>query len=698
MPVKSVKQGEVRVVIMNNPPVNALSGKSGFLGELHAAFQDCDRDSSVRAIVLAGEGRFFSSGADISEFGTDPEKDVAPIRSLIESLDTIGKPIVAAMHGVALGGGLELALACHFRLCLAGTRFAFPEVTLGLLPGAGGTQRLPRLVPVPVALDLMLTGRQADAETAKSLGLLDKIVSGDLIPEAVKEARRILEDGGQLRRTRDLAIETDSGIAAAIVSARETAARRKGVGLAAVKIVDCIEAALSKTFDEGISIEYKAFNELMVSEPACGLRHAFLLARKVDKIAGLPVSRRDIANVAVVGAGTMGAGISAALLNADISVTLIDQELATCAAAGEKIHKILETAVARKRMSAEQAAARIKRLSLSSSLDDASQADLLIEAVYEDLDVKTKMFRAFDRVAKDDAILATNTSTLDVNRIADSVSRPERVIGMHFFSPAHIMKLLEVVRTSRSAPDVVADTLAFARKIGKVGVISGVCDGFIGNRMFEEYLRQAYFLLEEGALPVQVDRALEAWGFAMGPLKVMDLAGQDIGWKIRQRRAIEQPDRPYSAIPDLICEMGRFGQKTGAGYYLYPDKQNAPVIDPAIDKLIVEYSTARGIQRAAMADEDIASRCVLALINEGARIVEEGIAKRPLDVDAVYLHGYGFPQWRGGPMFHADWIGLPKVLEGIRRLEKGRQGWAWTPSPLLVRLAGSGGSFGQLND
>jgi 3-hydroxyacyl-CoA dehydrogenase len=698
VPVKTIKQGDVTVIIMDNPPVNALSGKTGFLGELLRIFQECDRDPSVQAIVLAGEGRFFSSGADISEFGTDPVHDVAPIRKLIESLDRIGKPIVAAMHGLAVGGGLELALACHVRLCLAGTRFAFPEVTLGLLPGAGGTQRFPRLVPVASALDLILTGRQIDADTAKHLGLVDKVVVGDLVPEAVAAARALIGRGGTLRRTRDLAIVASPDLAGAIAAARDGAARRKGTGLAVAKIVACIEAAITKTFDEGLAFEHQAFNELMVSEPASALRHVFLLNRKLGKIAGLPASRRDFASVAVIGAGTMGVGISAAMLNADLVVTLIDQDLATCETAGARIRKIMEAAVARKRMSAEQAAGRLRRLSVSDSLGDASAADLLIEAVYEDMALKGKVFREFDRVAKPDAILATNTSTLDVDRIADSVRRPDRVIGTHFFSPAHIMKLLEIVRTPRTAPDVVADTLAFARKIGKVGVLSGVCDGFIGNRMFEEYLRQAYFLLEEGALPAQIDRALEAWGFAMGPLKVMDLAGQDIGWKIRQRRAIEQPDRPYSAIPDQICEMGRFGQKTGAGYYLYPNHQNTPVPDPAIDALIVKHSAALGLDRRAIADEEIVSRCLLALVNEGARIVEDGIAARPLDVDAVYVNGYGFPDWRGGPMFQADWVGLPAVVARLRRFEKGYQGWAWTPSPLLVTLAQSGGTLGDLND
>ena len=334
---------------------------------------------------------------------------------------------------------------------------------------------------------------------------------------------------------------------------------------------------------------------------------------------------------------------------------------------------------------------------MGASLADAGAADLAIEAVYEDLGLKHEIFRELDRVAKSDAILATNTSTLDVDRIADSVGRPARVIGTHFFSPAHVMKLLEIVRTPRTAPEVVADTLAFARKIGKVGVVAGVCDGFIGNRIFEEYLRQAYFLLEEGALPQQIDHALETWGFAMGPMRVMDLAGQDIGWKIRQRRAIEHPSRVYSAIPDRICEMGRFGQKTGAGYYLYPNNQGKPVVDPTIDELVVNHSAKLGITRVAIADEVIVARCLFTMINEGARIIEDGIAKRPLDIDAVYLHGYGFPDWRGGLMFQADRIGLPKVLERIRQFAKGYQGWAWEPAPLLVKLAESGGSFGSLN-
>ncbi len=697
MGVRTDKQGGVTLIVMENPPVNALTCKSGFVGDLHRAIEGAARDPAVEAIVITEAGRFFSGGEDLSDLGADPERDVAPIRALIAALDAIDKPVIAAIHGIAFGGGVELALACHVRLGTAGTRLALPEVTLGLLPGAGGTQRLVRLVPVPAALDLMLSGRQVDADTAKALGLLDQVVVGDLLQEAVIAAQALATSGAKPRRTRDLEIKLTPDTATAIAAAREAALRRKGVGVAAAKIVDCVEAALSKPFDEALAFERQAFNDLVVTEPACALRHAFLLNRKVDKVAGLPKSQREIQQVAVIGAGTMGTGISTCLLNAGMSVTLIDADRGICEQAGARIRKLIEGAAARGRITAEEAAERQARLAVGASLADAGAADLAIEAVYEDLGLKHEIFRELDRVAKSDAILATNTSTLDVDRIADSVGRPARVIGTHFFSPAHVMKLLEIVRTPRTAPEVVADTLAFARKIGKVGVVAGVCDGFIGNRIFEEYLRQAYFLLEEGALPQQIDHALETWGFAMGPMRVMDLAGQDIGWKIRQRRAIEHPSRVYSAIPDRICEMGRFGQKTGAGYYLYPNNQGKPVVDPTIDELVVNHSAKLGITRVAIADEVIVARCLFTMINEGARIIEDGIAKRPLDIDAVYLHGYGFPDWRGGLMFQADRIGLPKVLERIRQFAKGYQGWAWEPAPLLVKLAESGGSFGSLN-
>ncbi|NYZ13784.1 3-hydroxyacyl-CoA dehydrogenase [Azospirillum sp. RWY-5-1] len=695
MTVKRTDRDGVAILMIDNPPVNALSCRTGVVDGIAGALRACASDAAVVAIVLCGSGRCFSAGADIADFGDDPRSDVAPVRALMALLDDIGKPVVAAMHGMAFGGGLELALACHARVCADSTQLALPEVTLGLLPGAGGTQRLPRLAGPEAALDIMLSGRRMSATEALRLGIIDRVSDGDLLTAATALGREIAGQPAPLPRVRDRSIAGSLDVAAA----RSAAAKRRGLGDAPRLIVECVEAALGLPFDEGLAFEHGAFDRLMVSEAARGLRHAFLAERKAPSVPGLPVPRPAgrWSTAAVVGAGTMGTGIATVLLEAGFRVSLVDSSAEALSRASATVERAIGLAVEKGRCTAAEAAARSERLRCVADLDAAAGADLFIEAAFEDLEVKRRIFERIDRIAGPDAMLATNTSTLDVDRIADATGRPESVIGLHFFSPAPVMKLLEVIRGPRTAPQVVADALALARRIGKTGVVSGVCDGFIGNRIFEEYLRQAYFLLEEGALPAQIDGAMERWGFAMGPLRVMDLAGQDIGWNIRKRRAVEQPDRPYSRIPDLLCERGRFGQKTGAGYYLYPPGSRRGEPDPEIDAMIVQHSATLGIARRDIADEEIVERCLFAMVNEGARILEEGIAARPLDIDVVYLNGYGFPRFRGGPMFHADRLGLPTVLDRIGTFARGYQGWAWEPSPLLARLAGDGAGFATLN-
>lgn len=693
MKIERMERGSSVVLQFSNPPVNALSRE---LAEaLTAQIDAVATEGHAKALILMGDGRFFSAGADIGDLAADPQLATA-IRQLLWTLDQLTIPVVAAMHGLAFGGGLELALACHGRVAKATTRFAFPEVSLGLLPGAGGTQRAPRLIGVGAALKMMSDGKPLDAAQAFALGLIDAIAQDDLLDAALWHAAS-LHSGHS--RVRDRTVPTQ-GAQAVIDAARTAAALRRDASAEAARcIVDCVEASIRWEFDVGEAVEQRLFEQLLDSETSRGLRHVFLGERAVTRLPPelAAVQSLEIATTAVIGAGVMGSGIAATLLAAGLPVALIDPDQAALERATGRIRDIFKRDVDKGRIAQDTADARLALLDASTTLEDVSHADLIIEAVYEDMAVKRAVFEKLDAVAKPDAILATNTSTLDVDAIASIVRDPGRVVGMHFFSPANIMRLVEIVRGARTTPTVLATAMSFARRIGKVGVVAGVCDGFIGNRMFEEYLRQAYFLLEEGALPQQVDKALEDFGFAMGPYKVMDLAGQDIGWSIRKRRAIEQPDRPYSRIPDKVCELGRYGQKTGSGFYLYPDGRKA-VADPDIDALVVAHSEKIGLKRRAIPDEEIVSRCILALVNEGARILEEGIAWRPVDIDVVWTAGYGFPPAKGGPMFHADRIGLQNAMRSIEAFQYGHQSWAWRPAPLLERLAERNQDFGAGND
>ncbi|MGH8345668.1 MAG: 3-hydroxyacyl-CoA dehydrogenase NAD-binding domain-containing protein, partial [Pseudomonas sp.] len=645
-------------------------------------------DPSVAVIAIRGEGRDFCAGADIQDFENAPH-EVDRLRELFSVVDACPKPVVAMLHGNVLGGGLELALAAHFRVATPDARLGFPEVTLGLLPGGGGTQRLPRRVGVARALDMILGGKSVAAGQAAEIGLVDAVLEGEAaLAWVIARAESSLAD----RATTGPAV-ADS---AALDVWRAKIAQRS-LGNARESIVACIEAATRLDLQQGLAFERELFTDLLMSEASRGLRHSFFAERKVGRLPGSEAKFETptIASVAVIGAGTMGSGIVLALLSAELPVTLIELNEKALSAGVGRIAKALDRDVAKGRLTEEKAAARKALLTTESTVDAAAQADLVIEAVFEDIEVKRSVFAQLDRIAKPGAILASNTSTLDVDRIADATQRPHQVVGLHFFSPANIMRLVEVVRGAATSAQTLAGALALVRKIGKVGVIAGNCDGFIGNRIFEEYLRQAYWLLEEGALPAQVDAALESWGMAMGPLRTMDLAGQDIGWSIRKRRAVTQPNRPYSKIPDLICEMGRFGQKTGAGYYRYADGRT-PESDPEIDELVIRHSTQIGVERRVISDEEIVERCVFAMVNEGARILSEGIAQRSFDIDVIYVNGYGFPAERGGPMFYADRVGAARIIERMNDFRSRREGWAWEPAPLIEWLVEHGETFADL--
>jgi 3-hydroxyacyl-CoA dehydrogenase len=689
MPVSTSRSERALVLRLSNGPVNALSIGNGFVAEFRAAFENALGDAGSGAIIIAGEGRMFCGGADIGDFDGDSGQ-LAQLRDVFLLIENSPKPVIIAVHGMALGGGLELALAGHVRIAQMGAKFALPEISLGLLPGAGGTQRLPRLIGARAALKMMLGGKPVSADEARALGLIDQVVDGD----PVELALTLAAGSVSVRNTGALPIPED--LEDAVGSA--LSAPDDGRHGAAVKgIIDCV-AALPDGLEAGLALEARIFTQLIASEASRGLRHAFLGEREVARIPGQPkdTRHRTIVSVGIVGGGLMGTGIALALLNSGLSVTIVEARPEALEKAEANIRKAVLRDVEKGRIDTALAERRIKAFSTAAGVEALTDVDLVIEAVFEDMAAKKAVFSALDTVVRADTILASNTSTLDLDEIASYVRDPSRVVGLHFFSPANVMRLLEIVRGRKTAPDVLATALNFSKAIGKIGVVAGVCDGFIGNRIFEEYLRQVYLLLEEGALPQQIDAVLERWGMALGPCRTMDLVGQDIGWAIRKRRVAQFPDKPYSGVIDRICEMGRFGQKTGAGIYLYRDGRTADV-DPAIDKLIIDYSTEIGLTRREISDSEIVSRCLLAMINEGAYILGEGIAYRPVDIDMVYLHGYGFPRDRGGPMFQADIQTLPVVLDQISRFAQARNGWAFKPAPLLEALARERGSFAQLN-
>ena len=690
-------RGQVAVITLNNPPVNGLgyeTRKATAEGIARA-----NNDAAIKAIVLTGAGKAFSGGADIREFGSPKALAEPNLLSLIKVVENSGKPVVAAIHSVCMGGGLELALGCHYRVVAPGTQVALPEVKLGLVPGAGGTQRLPRVLGVEVALNMIVKGDPVKSEQLAALPgqkLFDQLAEGDVLEAALAYAQQVA-DVRPLPLVRNLKARHPEGDAYFQFARNTVKAMAKNFP-APARCVDCVEQATqARNIDDGLAYEREAFISLMMTPECKALRHAFFAERAASKIPDVPedTPQRKIEQVAVIGAGTMGGGISMTFLNAGIPVTILETKQEALDRGIATIRKNYEAQVKKGKLKQDKYEQRMALLSTTLDYADIQNADLVIEAVFEELGVKEKVFTTLDEVMKPGAILASNTSTLDVDKIASFTKRPQDVVGMHFFSPANVMKLLEVVRGAKTGKDVLATVMSLAKKIKKTAVVSGVCDGFIGNRMIEQYSRQAGFLLEEGATPQQVDKAVEKFGFAMGPFRMGDLAGNDIGWAIRKRRYQEKPDMRYSKTADLLCEMGRYGQKTGAGWYDYvPGKRDA-IPSAAVNEMIEKHRAALGITPRKISDEEIVHRLVYSLVNEGAKIVEEGIASKASDVDMVYLTGYGFPLHRGGPMNYADTQGLFNVVQTMKRFAKNPHDDAgfWEPAPLLARLAAEGKSF-----
>ena len=686
--------GQVAVIAMNNPPVNGLGFE--LRRDIVEGLARADADANVKVVVLIGSPRAFSGGADIREFGSPKATAEPNLNTVIRHLENARKPVVAAIGGACMGGGLELAMGCHFRVAAKGAQIALPEVKLGLMPGAGGTQRLPRLIGAEAALDMIVSGNPVPSEQLKDSALFDEMIEHDLLPGAVRFAERIVAEGRPLKRVRDMKVSLANAEGFFQV-ARDTVRAAARNFPAPLKCVDAVAAAVTMPFEEGARFERESFLQLMQTPESRALRHAFFGERAAAKIPDVPENTplRKIEKMAVIGAGTMGGGITMNFLSAGIPVTLLEVNQEALEKGIATIRMNYEASAKKGRLTARQVEERMALLKPTLSYDDLKDADMAIEAVFEDIAVKEEVFRQLDEVMKPGAILASNTSTLDVNKIADFTRRPQDVIGTHFFSPAHVMKLLEVVRGAKTAKDVLATVMSLAKRIKKTAVVSGVCDGFIGNRMVEQYIRQALFLLEEGATPGQVDRALEGWGMAMGPFRMSDLAGNDIGWAIRKRRYREQPGLKYSKIADRLCEQGRFGQKTGLGWYRYEAGRRDAIPDPVVDQMIVEHSKEIGAQRRKISDEEIVRRLIFALVNEGAAILQEGISRRASDIDMVYLTGYGFPLHRGGPMLYADEVGLYKVVDSMKRFAANPHGdpGFWKPAALLAKLASEGKSF-----
>jgi len=686
--------GAVAVIAMNNPPVNGL----GFdlRRDIVEGLARAEADAKVKAVVLIGSARAFSGGADIREFGSPKASAEPTLNTGIRILESAKKPVVAAIGGACMGGGLELALGCHYRVAVKGAQIALPEVKLGLMPGAGGTQRLPRLIGAEAALNMIVSGNPVPSEQLKESALFDEMVEHDLLPGAIAFADKVAAERRPLKRVRDMEVSLANADGFFQVARNTVRAAAKHFP-APLKCVDAVAAAVTMPYEEGARFERESFLQLMQTPESRALRHAFFGERAAAKIPDVPEDTplRKIGRMAVIGAGTMGGGITMNFLGAGIPVTLLEMKQEALDKGIATIRRNYEASARKGRLTAQQVEERMALIKPTLSYDDLKDADMVIEAVFEEISVKEAVFRRLDEVMKSGAILASNTSTLDLNEIADFTRRPQDVVGTHFFSPANVMKLLEVVRGANTAKDVLATVMGLAKRIKKTAVVSGVCDGFIGNRMIEQYLRQALFLLEEGATPRQVDRAVESWGMAMGPFRMSDLAGNDIGWAIRKRRYREQSDLKYSKIADRLCEQGRFGQKSGLGWYRYEAGRRDAVPDPAVEQMIVSYSKEIGSQRRNIGDDEIVQRLIFALVNEGAAILQEGISSRASDIDMVYLTGYGFPPHRGGPMLYADEVGLDKVVESMKRFAAHPHGdpGFWKPAPLLAKLASEGKSF-----
>ena len=696
--VSRTLHGNVLVVGIDHPPVNALSVdvRRGLVEAIEAA----QADPAVTAVLIVGAGRNFIAGADIREFGKPPLAPLLP--TVCNRIEACPKLVVAAIHGAALGGGLEIALAAHYRLAVRGAKLGLPEVQLGLLPGAGGTQRTPRLIGAAAALDLMLSGRHARAEEALQLGLIDRLgATDDVLGEGLAYVRELLAAHAAVRPTRAASALSDAGVdamRAAVEAARkETATRARGL-FSPMKIIDAVEAAFTLPFDEGLALERRLFVECLESPQRAGLVHAFFAEREVAKAPETKAATpRAVATIGVVGGGTMGAGIAVAVLDAGLPVTMIERDDEALARGRAHVERVYDGLIAKGRIKTDAKAAALARFTGSTSYEALAQADLVIEAVFEDMAVKKAVFSELDRVCKRGAVLATNTSYLDIDEIAGATSRPADVIGLHFFSPANIMKLLEIVVPARVSADVVATAFELARQLRKVPVRAGVCDGFIGNRLLAVYRTAADYLMEDGASPYQIDRAMREFGYPMGPYQVVDLAGGDIGWAARKRRApTRDPRMRYVEIADRLCERGWFGQKTGRGFYRYEPGARTGAPDPEVEAIVEAERLRVGISARSFTDDEIVRRLMCAIINEAANVVREGIALRPLDVDITLIYGYGFPRYRGGPMKYADMLGLPTVLAELERLSQ-EDAFFWRPSPLIVELVERGADFSSLN-
>jgi 3-hydroxyacyl-CoA dehydrogenase len=689
--VQLTKDNDIAIITINNPPVNAVS--PGVPEGIAAAIEQIAKDDSVKAAVLIGGGKTFVAGADIKEFGkitSGKSGGGLELPSLLLKIEDSRKPIVMAIHGTAFGGGLELAMSGHYRVAAPSAQVGQPEVKLGLIPGAAGTQRLPRLAGAAKGVEMCAEGNPVKAADALKFGIVDRLVDGDLLAGSVSFAREIAKAPAHKTRERTDKLGTAEQNLPVFTTARENARKKQRGMMAPLAAIDAVEAATRLPFDEGCKLERKLFTDCLFSDQSKALIHVFFGEREVAKIP-------DILNTAaVVGAGTMGGGIAMVLANAGIPVLLKEADQAALDRGLANIHKNYATSVKRGRFTQQFVDERLKLIQPTLSYEAFANADLVIEAVFEGMTLKREVFAELDRVCKSGAILASNTSTLNIDEIAASTARPQSVIGTHFFSPANVMRLLEIVRGKVTSKEVIATAMQLSKKIGKIGVLVGNCRGFVGNRMFHPYVRESVFLVEEGASVEAVDSALYDFGMAMGPLAVGDLAGLDVGWRIRKEyRHLEKPGIRQAFAGDNLCEMGRYGQKTGAGWYKYDESRRA-ISDPEVANLVRKWSAEAGVPQRQVSPEEIVDRCVYALVNEGARILEEGFALRAVDIDIIYLNGYGFPAHRGGPMWYADTVGLKKVYDRIEEFHQAH-GELWEPAPLLKRLAAEGKKFADFN-
>jgi len=694
--VQLTSDNGVAIITINNPPVNALS--PGVPEGISEALDQIAQNASVKATVLIGGGRTFVAGADIKEFGkmTSGKPRGAGLLPLLLKIEDSAKPVIVAIHGTAFGGGMELAMAGHYRVALATAQFGQPEVKLGLIPGAAGTQRLPRLAGVAKAVEMCVSGNPVNAEEALKLGIVDRIIEDDLLSGAIAFALEVADKPAPKTRERNEKLRSAAENALIFSAAREALAKKQRGLLAPASAIDAVEAATKMPFDEGCKAEQKLFIECLFSEQSKSLIHVFFSEREVAKIPDIPKQTNvfPIHSAVVVGAGTMGGGIAMVLANAGIPVLLKEADQAALDRGMTTIRSNYANSVKRGRFSQQIAEERLKRITPTLTYDDFSNVDLVIEAVFEGMALKKEVFRELDRVCKPGAILASNTSTLSIDEIASATSRPESVIGTHFFSPANVMRLLEIVRGKASSKEVVATCMQLSKTLGKVGVLVGNCRGFVGNRMFGPYRREAQFLIEEGASVEAVDRALSDFGMAMGPLATGDLAGLDVGWRIRKEYLhLEVPGIRQPFVEDRLCELGRYGQKTGAGWYKYDDQRRASP-DPAVGELIRNWVEEAGTEQRQISAAEITDRCLYALVNEGARILEEGYALRASDIDIIYINGYGFPAHRGGPMWYADAVGLKRVYDRVCEFHR-QHGEIWQPAPLLKQLAEQGKTFAE---